>query len=1159
MSNHVDFARATRLAFAAFLFSSLAFGQSDLGSITGYVKDPTGATIPNANVVVKNQDSGAERQAKTNDSGYYAVTNIQPGVYSVTADAAGFKKYEAQNNKLDPSSSLLVDATLTVGAASETVEVSATAAPLQTESSSVQKLISREQIDSIELNGRNPILLAQLQPGVRGGSLAGFTFSLTSGPSNINGSRTPENLVTFDGAPAVRTRSNGTSVGVADVDSTQEMQVLTADYAAEYGRSSGGQIRIISKTGGQQFHGALYEYFRNNDLNANSWSRNTNPATGFAQPQHYNQFGYNIGGPFYIPGKLNKDKNKYFWYWGQEWVKYHTVDLASQSVPTALMRTGNFSELLDPNNAFYKGGAKIYDPNTCPVAGAATCVAFPNNVIPASRLSPNGLALLRAFPTPNLANFINGRQNWFATGVHTFDQRKDTLSADINITDSQRLQFRRQNFALLEYQPLDGGSDRVPKFFNRPNQTNSLTYIWAVSPTVVNQVLLTASLDDVYIPVDLSSGLYDRTQYGINYPYLFPGGKQVPNRIPNVALSGGFYELNGGPYPSHSAGPIYDASDSLTWIKGNHTMKFGFLYEKSGENDFDQINVSGVPGGTSNQNGRFAFSDSRTGANATSGVGVANAALGLFDIYAEIGPRSYTIYRGSMYEWFAQDSWKVNQKLHIDYGVRHTIQVPYHALWGNEDVFDRRFYDPAKAVKQDPKTGYIIPGSGDQYNGLVIPGSGIPSSAKGRVNAFDQGDYSRLFHNLPNYYSQIHYGQFQPRVGLAYQVSQKTVIRAGIGRFFTRLGVSDSVFLGGNPPFQPIASVSNGSADNPGGGSANLFPFAATTQSLHFNNPEAWNWNFTVQRELFWNTVLEVAYVGRRGLHLQEESDINQLPEGTLTNPANAGINPDTLRPFKGYGVIRETDNVASSRYNSFQLNWTRRFTKGSSFGLAYTLSKSTDNGSNQRDIIPDAYDRSFLYGPSEFDNRHTVVINYIYELPFFRAQNTIPGKLLGGWSISGVTQFQTGTPCTVGTSNDFAGVGSLGSMCGIGQSWVVNGNPQYSGKFAANGAGDPNQWFTTTNSDGSPIFTKPTPGTFNKQHVRDLLYSPGFQNWNLYLFKTFAFSERTGLQFRADAFNFVNHPNWSGVDFNPTSGTFGKVTTKNSERNLQLSLRLFF
>ena len=1157
------------------LISGALFAQSDLGTISGFVKDPSGGTIAGAKVTIQNK-SGVQRQATTNESGFYTITNVPPGLYTVMVEAAGFQKFQSNEDKLDSSANLVVDATLIVGSSSQIVQVSASAVQLQTESASVQELVTRTQIDALEINGRNPIFMANLVPGTRGGTLANLAFNFSQGPSNIDGARTPESLITYDGAPAVRTRSNGTSIGAADLDSTQEIQILATDYAPEYGRSSGGQIRITSKSGTQDFHGAAYEYVRNTIFDANPWQRNAVPATtGVTAPIHYNQFGYNIGGPFYIPNHFNTDKTKVFWYWGEEWVRYIFTDTSALTVPTVKMRNGDFSELLDPNNVFYHKAVVIMDPKTG--------LPFPGNIIPApgtptagSAASPNGLGILKAYPLPNLTTPINGNQNWFFSAQHPQYQRKDTTAVDINLTENQRLRLRRVYFTFWEYQPLDGGTNETPKYFDRPNQTNSIDYVWTISPTKVNEVLLTASKDNVHIPVDQAHFL-DRTTVGLNYPYIFPTGKEIQNRIPSVNMSA-FSGLSGGPYPSHSAGPIINMSDSFTWIKGNHTFKFGGLYEYDGENDNDEINVQACNTCTNNQNGQFLFSDNggkfvRPGYTlASTGVAAANAALGLFDSYSEIGPRAYTVFRGSMWEGFGQDSWKVRQNLTITYGLRYSVIVPYHAIWNNMIVFDPSLYNPANAVTVDPKSGLITgtPTIAQLYNGMVIPGSGFPASATGRVAAASTGLYNGLFHNVPNRYSDIQWGDVQPRLGIAYQLNNKTVLRAGGGRFFTRLGVSDSIFLGGNPPFQPNASVSFGSADNPGGSGTNNVPLVVTTQSKAFKNPEAWAWNFTVERELFWNSYLSVGYVARRGLHLQRESDINQP---TLAEAAaNPGVNINAIRPYKGFGSIRETDNVANSIYNSLQIAWNRRFSNGLQFGVSYTLSKSMDNGSNQRDVVPDTYDTSMLWGPSEFDARHIVIINYLYQLPFFRNQKGFAGRTLGGWQISGITQFQTGLPCSVAAANDYAGVGLDSNFgCGVnGQYWAVNGNPKIIGTFGPSG-----QWFATTNPDGTPIFTAPAAGTFNTQRVRNLIYQPGYQNWNMGLFKTIPINERFRFQFRAEAYNVWNHPNWCGnsgcsgttnIGLNPTNAaTFGKVLSKGSgssgqgERNLQLSLRLEF
>lgn len=1155
------------LAAIVAVSSGLAFAQSDLGTISGFVKDQSNAVIANAKITLANQ-SGVERSTTTNESGYYSVTNLPPGLYTVKADAPGFQEFESDSNKLDSSANLLVNATLTIGASSQKITVSATAEALQTESASVQQLVTRSQVDALELNGRNPIFMANLVPGTRGGTLAGLSFNFSQGPSNIDGARTGDSIITLDGAPAVRTRSNGTSIGAADVDSTQEIQIMTTDYAPEYGRSSGGQIRITSKSGTQTFHGAAYEYVRNTILNANTWQRNNSAATkGVTAPVHYNQFGYNISGPLYIPGHINTNKTKFFGYWGEEWVRYIFTDQAgTATVPTALMRQGNFSELLNPNNIFYGHAVQLVDPKTGN--------PFPGNIIPApgssssgSVASANGLGILNSYPLPNLTTPI-GKQNWLFFAKHPQYQRKDTLALDINLTPSQRLRIRRVQFSFWEYQPVDGGTNETPKYFDRPNQTNSIDHTWVISPSKVNEILFSYSQDVVHIPVDEAHFL-DRTKgvaqgagyFGVNYPYIYPAGKEVQNRIPTVNMSA-FSGLSGGPYPSHSAGPIYNLSDSFTWVKSSHTFKFGALFEYDGENDNDEINVQACSTCTNNQNGQFLFSDNggkfvRPGyAMASTGAAVANAALGLFDTYSEIGQRAYTVFRGTMWEGFGQDTWKVNQKLTLTYGARYSVMVPYHAIWGNMIVFDPNYYNPAIAVSIDPSTGLITgtPTTAQLYNGMVIPGGRFPSSAFGRVPAADSGLYNGLFRGVPSHYSNLQWGDIQPRLGIAYQLNDKTVIRAGGGSFYTRVGVSDSIFLGGNPPFQPNASVSFGSADNPGAGGAASIPLIVTTQAKDYKTPMSWGWNFTVERELPGSSLLSVGYVARRGVHNLRQADINQPTLATVL--ANPGVNINALRPYKGFGSIRQINGVANSMYNSLQVAWNRHVSTNLQFGVSYTFSKSMDDGSNDRDVVPDTYDTSMLWGPSEFDVRHILVINYLYELPFFRGQSNLAAKILGGWQISGITQFQTGTPCSVAGSSDYAGVGQDANYgCGVnGQYWNVVGNPRIIGTFGSSG-----QYFATKNPDGSAIFRQPAAGTFNTQRVRDLIHGPGFQNWNMGLFKTIPVNERVNFQFRAEAFNVFNHPIWSAPSFDPTSSTFGKVTSKTSERNMQLSLRLQF
>ena len=1128
------------------LSALLCLAQSDNAYVTGVVKDPTGSVIPNAKVIVRNEANNSERQVSTNSSGVYIASNLPPGLYTVIVEAAGFKKAESQHNKMDAATPLAVNLDLAVGAVSDTVNVEATASQLQTESGTLGKVVEGKQISDLQLNGRNPIFLALLKPGVRGGSLAGFNFGLGTGGFNINGARSQDTLITFDGAVGIRTRSNGDSIGTADLDNTAEVQILTAGYGAEYGRSGGGQVRVVTKSGTSQFHGSVYEYFRNNALDANSWQRNRSTATNFTAPFKFNQFGYNVGGPLFIPHKFNRERNKLFFTWNQEWAKRRQDSQQNQTVPSVLMKQGNFSELLAPS-FWFSGQRLVRDPlnGNQPFAG---------NIIPTNRLSANGLALLKVYPDPNI---VLGSQNWFAVRGAPIDQRKDSWGIDFLPTTKDTFKWRGSMFNYIDVNPFQTGFTFSSRIFDRPNQTTSLNWTHVFNPTTILETLLTASRDQVFIRMTDSTA-FDRGTYGINYPYVFgSASKDRPNKLPAIGLPG-FAGYTGSPYPSNSTGPIYSASTNLTKILASgHTLKFGFLVERAGQNDYDQINVQGVPGGTDNQNGRFEFSDSRPGG---SGLAIGDTALGLFNNYAEIGTRSFTPYRGQMYEGFAQDEWRVTSKLKVVYGLRYTVVQPYYSLWGNMTVFDRRYYDPAKAVQVDRTTGNPIAGTGDLYNGVVIPGNSFPSSAKGRVPIADSGEFNRLFHGLSKSYSEIDYKNFQPRLGIAYSLNSKTVIRTGGGKYSTRLGVSDSVFLGGNPPLQPIASIPTGNVDNPGGGSRAAFPISINTQSLQFVMPAAYNWNVTGEREVMSNTVLSLSYVGRRGLHGQREKNINQLPIGAIQ--ANPGVNANALRPYKGFGPIRETYNDANSLYNAFQLELNRRFTNGLGFGFAYTLSKCSDSGSAQRDVIPDAYDASFLWGPCNFDTRQIAVINFIYKLPFFERSGARALKTIaGGWQLSGVTQFQTGTPGSVQTGDDFAGIGP-GSGNNIAYFWKYANFGQggsYPKQFAFNGNSDPAQYLTVRDSSGNLLFTQPAAGTIVKDRIRNYFYNPGFQNWNLGLFKNFAITEKQNFLMRFEAFNWINHPNWDGINGDPRSQAFGKVTTKNSQRQLQISLRYSF
>jgi hypothetical protein len=1131
------------IAVCLFAIGTPILAQSDTSSLSGAVSDASGAMVPNAKIAVHNTATGSDRQTITNESGNFTLSNIQPGNYTVRVESAGFQSVILDNVSVDPSIGRHVEVTLKPGDVSSNVTVEAETNSVQTESASVGQLVTQEQVKNIQLNGRNPLYLAQMEPGVvRSNSMAALAFGLDNG-INVNGARSQESLITFDGTPMVRTRSNGTSVGVADVDSTSQVQVLTTGYPAEYGRTSGGQIRMVPKSGSTDFHGSAFEYFRNNVLNANTWQRN-NSGLG-RQAFRYNQFGWNFNGPVFIPGHFNKDRRKLFFLVGQEWLKYNHDDTSSPTlkVPTALMRTGNFSELLGPN-IFYSSPVQIVNPTTG--------VPYPNNVIPSSQLSPNGIGLLKAYPAPNLTN--NASSNWIDSALYTEKQRKDSIVVDFVPADAHHFRFSLLNYNYDDYEPHFGNFNTNPRIFHRPNQIGVFHYAWTISPTMVNDAFVSGAADHVDINIDTSSGLYDRTRYGINYPYLYGAAtKVVPNKIPTIQLAS-FGTLDGGPYPSRSGGIVYDVGDTLNKVWGNHSLKFGGLWEYAGENNYDQISVDNTrPGTTNNQNGLFVFTDTR-GGGSTSKAAVANAALGLFDTYGEIGTRSYTLFRGNMFEGFGQDQWRVNSKFVLEYGIRYSVMMPYHALWGNQAFFSEKDYNPALAPTVNPSTGFIT--GGDPLNGVVIPGSGFPSSAKGHVpDSILNGGYQRLFRGYGSGYSPTVYSNIQPRVGFAYQINPGTVLRAGAGRYIQRLGISDTVHVGGNAPFQPASNVTRGSVDNPGGIGINATPLAFTSHAFTYPSPEAWGWNMTVEHEFPASTTFTLSYVGRRGYHLEQLANVNQLRPGTVqANPS--GTNPDALRPYKGYSTIIEAQNTGGSFYHSMQANLKRRFTKGLLFGAAYTWSKSLDYGSSNGTNITNAYDNSIMFGPSDFDTRHVLVMNYVWNIPYAtHSTNTFVRTTLGDWQFSGTIQAQSGRPPSGAVSRNFdqAGVGP-----GSGnQYYLQTRSPNLPHMFGSSGTA---QWFEPG------VFRPAAAGTFAGRGSRNTVNGPGFQSYNAALQKGFHIipsHENHQLVFKAEAFNYTNHPNWDNPDVSPTSSTFGKVTSKGttyaSERQYQFSLRYAF
>jgi len=1113
------------------LLAAPAAAQFDRGTISGVVKDQTGGVVPGVTVTAKSLQTQEVLTAVTGPGGYYTMTTLRSGKYDVSAELDGFKKATRSGVTLDAGAAISVEFTLEPGALAETVTVVAQSTPIQTDVA-LRRTVEAKDIELLSFSGRNPIGVPALKPGVVGGNFnnAGFA-AFSNGGFNMNGSRSDENTITVDGAIAIRTRSAGTIIGVQNVDAIQEVQVLTANYLPEYGRASGGQIRFITKSGSSRYTGSASFFWRDDKLQANTWARNRSPnaiENSGPAPFNYKQYGWSLGGP--VPGGWAK--NKLFFFAAQEWVNYFAVATNTATVPTEKMRNGDFSELLG-TNVFYATPQVIRDP--------LTNLPFPGNIIPSNRLSANGIALMKLYPLPT-PGFLSGSANLIMNSDNPQDQRKDNLRFDYRLGTNHAFTFRYSKQNYTAFDAYRGTFPFARTDWNRPNKTMNINWLWTISNNLINEASYAYSIDQVFINVFTESGLYKRSRTGVNYPYIYPG-KEIEDKIPTINVDT-FSTIDGGPYPSSSEGPIHLWTDTMTWVKGRHTIKGGVAIEYSGEDDFDQINVNSIPGGTNNQNGQFDFRNTSSG---RTGLGIADMAVGIFTNYAEIGQRARTSWRALATDIFVQDSWRPTSKLTVEGGFRYAIWPPWYSTTNNIANFDPRFYSTTNQAVINPSTGRLI--SGPRYNGIVLPGDGFVGAGNDLKVAQDPAVLA-LFRGEPRGFSQTHFDLIEPRAGASYAWNDRTVLRASAGVFHNRVTLNDSTLLGGNPPFQPMVTVSNGSADNPGGiAFANDLPFGMQGQDVRFNLPAAYMWSAGVQRQLPGKVVLDVNYVGRRGVFLQRERNINQLQAGTIQ--ANPGVNIAALRPYKGYGALRVTENSGNSRYNSFQVSAERRYANGFKLNVAYTYGKSYDNASDKRNVLWNTYDESSFWGLSSYDRTHALVVSYIYDLPFWRDQTTLLRNLLGGWQISGATFVQSGTPFSITRTNDIAGVGE-GSN---GQPVDLVGDPKQNsnGQFSAGTGVDTNYWFNPA------AFANPANGTFGNSG-RDILRNPKTQQWDIALFKNFVVKGSHRIQFRAEVFNFINHPNLSGPISDITSPNFGRVITKDgSRRDIQLALRYFF
>ena len=603
---------------------------------------------------------------------------------------------------------------------------------------------------------------------------------------------------------------------------------------------------------------------------------------------------------------------------------------------------------------------------------------------------------------------------------------------------------------------------------------------------------------------------------------------------PSVSISG--FTAYGPPDSAVYADNHFDWRDNFSKVMGAHTLKLGAYIVRVRRSSTSKATVWG----------NVTFNTSTT--NTTKNV-IADVLLGNFQTYSEAQSDPLFYERELQTEFYAQDSWRVNRRLTLELGVRYSLTPPFVDRYGQQSTFVPSMYSAAKAPQINPSTGFLVPGTGSQYNGIAIFGSGWPSGAQGRVPAASDQSLNSLFAGLPRGGVDTNYKNFGPRIGIAYDVfgNGKTAIRTGFGLFYDRLW--SDIIIGNiqNPPFIPVPTLYNGNIDNLSSTSPTGVPLALNMYPRRQPTPRIMNYNFGVQQALGGDVIVEANYVGNQARHETQIVNINQLPVGTLFQPGKSSINVNALRPYLGYANINTqggsqgTNMADNTNYNGLQLQVRRRARHGIAYNASYTFSRALDltSGTPQ-----DSYNARVDYGLASIQRKHALNIGYVYDLPFFAHSKGPLQQALGGWSLSGVVSFQSGAPNSVTVAQDIAGIGVASSRA------TVIGDP--------NLAADQRtltHWFNTAAFLPAAQMTK---GQFGNSG-RDILIGPGFQNWDFSVGKWFNFSEHTRLQFRTDAFNTFNHANFTSIGTTATSSNFGSVTAAGPGRVLSLGMKLAF
>ena len=1128
------------------IVATSAWAQFDTAQVSGVIQDGSGGVLPGVDVVLTAVGTGIERRAVTNESGLYTFPNVPVGDYRVNATLSGFKPVARTGVRVNAGVNIRVDIQLELGGLTETVQIEA--ARTQADTAVIGRTVRSEQISDTPLSARRATQVAQLVPGTVGGNLGGLPTAantFATGITSINGGRSEEFMTTVDGAPSIRVRANGGfTMGMQNADTVEEVQVLTTNYQAEYGRASAGLLRLVTKSGTQQFHGNVFWSGQDDSLNANTW---TNNRAGIVKsPVSFNQYGFTAGGPIYVPGMFNTSRNKLFFYWGEEWDRIRSVENQMATVPSLAMRNGDFSELLNPSNPYFGAVRRIRDPQTglpCTATDQRGC--FSGNIIPRDRISLNGQALLNSYPLPT-PGFLQGTNNWIGTPATFDDTRKDSIKIDYVPATNHRFSVRHTWAPHVWNDPESATA--FSSIWDYPGRTMAATYMATLSSSLINEATFSWGSTEParffgqrncdYCPGGTGLVPYPtRSQIGLNYPFIFPDTKLDPDKLSNLAIQN-FSTLTLNQYPGYWYDFVFLWSDNVTKIHGNHTFKGGVSVERSGMKDQIQLSAATAPA-TTNQNGSFRFFD--TTRTDGSGLALSNALLGLFDDYTEFGSKPLTNFIGMGYDFYAQDSWKVARQLTLELGLRYSLWQQWRDENNAIASFQSEFYDPASAVTVDRTNGSVVPGSGDAFNGIVLPGAAPTDEA---LATFPQlASLGRLYHDVPPGFAEDPKDGFQPRIGMAYALSDAMTVRSGIGLFLNRPQINTSAAYGFNPPLSEMATVINGNVDAPAGAQRRSFPLVMAMFSPDYTNARSWAWNVTLDRQLPWQNFVELSYVGRSASNLERARNINQLQPGTLQ--ANPLVNANALRPYKGFATITMYETTGKSRYNAMQLQVQRRSTRGVSYSLAYTFSRTMDDGSSRLEILPNAYDDSGYYGISSLDRPHILIAQASYRTPALESAPALVRGVFSDWNFGGVFQAQSGAPFDVTTTVDIAGVGP-GSGA---QYYDIVGDPQ-EGRTDFDGTRA--VWFNKA------AFQAPAAGTYATMWERNTLRQPGFWDLHMSVRKSVAIGTQRA-ELRWDVFNVLNHTNLGLATTNPTSPDFGLITSKTGNRTMQIGLQFMF